>query len=41
MYGPQNLLNTSVNKHGINPPTVYNLNETFIEISSPVSDFTS
>ena len=26
-----------VDKHGINPPTVCNLNEAFIEISGPTS----
>lgn len=36
--GTHSIIN-SVDKHGINPPVVLNLNEAFIEILGPVSDF--
>lgn len=35
--GTHSIINL-VDKHGINPPTVCNLNEAFIEILGPVSD---
>lgn len=35
------LIINSVDKHGINPPTVCSINEVFIEILGPVSDFSS
>lgn len=36
--GTHSIINL-VDKHGINPPTVCNFSEAFIEISGPVLDF--